>query len=100
MCWGLFGLPVHRWEQVSSWPLPEPPAHVPATATCPQQWLLGHHRDSEAQRGAGSPHLSSFPPGRRTPDENLLRAAEAPRTTGNLSFLETDSMSVPDVILS
>lgn len=33
-------------------------------------------------------------------DENLLRAAEARGTTGNLSFLETDNMLIPDVILS
>lgn len=32
--------------------------------------------------------------------DNLLRAAETPGTTGNLSFSETDNMLVPDVILS
>lgn len=62
-------------------------ARVPMVATCPQQWLWGHLGDSEAQRAAGSPHMCSFLPGGATREETLLRAAEAPRTTGNLSFL-------------
>lgn len=63
------------------------PARVPTVAACPQQRLRGHLGDSEAQRAAGSRHVCSFLPGEATREETLLRAAEAPRTTGNLSFL-------------